>query len=58
MNLSEKPKAVDSVLSTKAVGSVSDVSQDLSMPEGQSIANLLNNEKEKEDTTEENKKDC
>lgn len=45
---SDKCTIANSVLSTKAVGSISDVSQDLSMPEGQSISELLNNEKEKE----------
>ena len=54
MNSSEKIKLVDSVLSTKAIGSVADVSADLSLPEGENIQELLNkNEKENNQENEE-----
>jgi hypothetical protein len=50
MNSSEIIKTVDSILSTKAVGSIADVSADLSLPEGENIQELLNkNEKETEE---------
>lgn len=44
-------KVVDSTLSVKAVGSISDISADLQLPQGQSISELIQaNEKEKEDS--------
>lgn len=40
----------DSVLYIKASGSISDVSYDMNCPETKTIAQLLNEEKTKEDT--------
>lgn len=42
MEFSNSAKMLDSILSTKAIGSVSNVSADLSLPEGQDITELLN----------------
>jgi len=36
---------IDSVLTVKASGSISDISNDLDLPEGKSIAELLNDQK-------------
>lgn len=42
MQSSDNVKMIDSILSTKAVGSVANISADLSLPEGQDIIQLLN----------------
>ena len=55
MDSPENIKIVDSVLFTKAVGSVADVSTDLSLPEGQDISELIEDQNEKEKDAQENK---
>ena len=40
---------VDSILFTKAVGHIADVSADLSLPEGANIQELLNNNEKETD---------
>lgn len=55
MNSPENIKMVDSILFTKAVGHIADVSADLSLPEGANIQELLNNnEKETAQKNQEN----
>jgi hypothetical protein len=55
MKSSENIKIVDSILLTKAVGSIEDISADLSMPEGKDITQLLKDH-EKETNNQENQK--
>lgn len=49
MNSPENIKMVDSILFTKAVGHIADVSADLSLPEGANIQELLNNNEKETD---------
>jgi hypothetical protein len=47
MKLSNIFRPIASILNVKAIGSVADVSEDLALPDGESIENLIkNNEKE------------
>jgi hypothetical protein len=48
MNNETKVTNVDSELSVKAIGSISDVSNDLEKPEGKSINELIEQHEEKE----------
>lgn len=42
----------DSVLTTKAIGSAQDVESELQLPDGKNIAELLDDQKEKENTND------
>jgi|APGre2960657373_1045057.scaffolds.fasta_scaffold00282_3 hypothetical protein len=41
---------IDSILTTKALGSVQDISKELQLPDGKNLEELLNDQKEEEDT--------
>lgn len=46
----DKPTLIDTVLEIRAVGKLQDVSEDLMLEDGKSISELLQNEKEKNET--------
>lgn len=53
MKLSNIFRPIASILSIKATGSIADVSEDLALPDGESIENLIKaNEKEEKNNQE------
>ena len=51
MNIDPNIELVNSVLETKAVGSVSDLTAELALPEGKPIEELLDDQKKEDQNT-------